>query len=35
MVNYMKKNIDYTDNMPVRADIIEFGNYPWHMHTND
>ncbi len=31
----MKKSIDYTDNIPVRADIIEFGNYPWHMHTND
>lgn len=31
----MKKNINYTDNIPVRADIIEFGSYPWHMHTND
>ena len=35
VVYYMKKNINYADNIPVRADIIEFGNYPWHMHTKD
>lgn len=35
VVYYMKKNINYAYNIPVRADIIEFGNYPWHMHTKD